>query len=93
MSETELNIRKSHRLYHWSYEKVESEINSKEEMSQVFAHGLGDWGSITGGVIPKTLKMVLDAAFLNTQHNKVRINGKMEQSTEWSFTLPYTSVW
>ena len=28
------------------------------------------------------LKMVLDAAFLNTQHYKVRIKGKVEQSRE-----------
>ena len=28
-------------------------------------------------VIPKTQKIVLDAALLNTQHYKVRINGKM----------------
>ncbi len=27
--------------------------------------------------IPKTQKMLLDAALLNTQHYKVRINGKM----------------
>ena len=31
-------------------------------------------------VIPKTQKMVLDAALLNTQHYKVRIKGKVEQS-------------
>ena len=43
-------------------------------MSRVFANGLGDWGSNPGRVIPKTQKMVLDAALLNTQHHKVRIN-------------------
>ena len=37
-------------------------------------------------------KMVLDASFLNTQAYKVRIKGKVEQSKEWSSTLPYTSV-
>ena len=37
-------------------------------MSRVFANGPGDWGSIPGRVIPKTQKMVLDAALLNTQH-------------------------
>ena len=31
-----------------------------------------------GLVIPKTQKMVLDASMLNTQHYKVRINGKVE---------------
>ena len=38
-------------------------------------------------------KMVLDAALLNTQHYKVWIKGKVEQSKEWSSTLPYTLVW
>ena len=35
-------------------------------MSSVFANGLGDQGSIPGPVIPKTQKMVLDAALFNT---------------------------
>ena len=61
-------------------------------MSRVFASSSEDWGSILGGVIPKTQKMVLDAPFLNTQHDKVRIKGKVEQSMEWSSALPYTSV-
>ena len=30
--------------------------------------------------------MVLDAALLSTQHYKVRIKGKVEQSLEWSST-------
>ena len=46
----------------------------------MFANGLGDWGSIPSWVIPKTQRMVLDAALLNTQHYKVRIKGKVEQS-------------
>ena len=50
----------------------------------VFANGLGDRGSIPGRIIPKTQKMVLDAPSLNTQHYKVRIKGKVEQSSEWS---------
>ena len=61
-------------------------------MSRVFANGLGDRGSIPGRVIPKTLKMVLEAALLNTQHYKVRIKGKVEQSRERSSALPFTSV-
>ena len=61
-------------------------------MSKVFANGLGDWSSIQGQVIPKTQKMVLDAALLSTQHYKVRIKSKVEQSKEWSSALPYTSV-
>ncbi len=46
-------------------------------MVRVFANGPGDLGSIPGRVIPKTQKMVLDAIFLNTQHFKVRIKGKV----------------
>ena len=61
-------------------------------MSKVFTNGPGDWGSIPGQVIPKAQKMVLDAALVNTQHYKVRIKGKVEQSREWSSALPYTSV-
>ena len=45
-------------------------------MGWVFANGPENWGSIPGRVIPKTLKMVLDASLINTQHYKVRINGK-----------------
>ena len=49
---------------------------------RVFANGQGDLGSIPGRVIPKTQKKVLDASLLNTQHYKVRIKGKVEQSRE-----------
>ena len=48
--------------------------------------------SMPGRVIPKTQKMVLDASLLNTQHYKVWIKGKVEQSWEWSNALPYTLV-
>ena len=47
---------------------------------RVFANGPGDLGSNPGRVIPKTQKMVLDASLLSTQHYKVRIKGKVEQS-------------
>ena len=57
---------------------------------RVFANGPGDLSSISGRVIPKTLKMVLDTTLLNTQHYKVRFKGKVEQSWEWSSALPYT---
>ena len=36
--------------------------------------------------------MILGAALLSTQHYKVRIKGKVEQSKEWSSALPYTLV-
>ena len=57
---------------------------------RVFANGPGDLGSIPGRVIPKTQKMVLDASLLNTQHYKVRIKGKVEQSRERSSAIFYT---
>ena len=50
----------------------------------LFANGLEDRGSISGRFIPKTQKMVLDA----TQHNKIRIKSKVEQSREWSSGPP-----
>ena len=59
---------------------------------RVFANSPGDLGSIPGRVIPKTQKMVLDASLLNTQHYKVRIKGKVEQSRERNGALPYTLV-
>ena len=62
------------------------------QVGRVFANGPGDMGSIPGRVIPKTLKMVLDASLLNTQQYKVRIEGKVEQSRERSSALPYTLV-
>ena len=65
-------------------------------MSRVFTNGPGDQGSIPGRVIPKTQNMVLDIALFNTQHYKVRIKVKVEQSREWSvvvvFGLPSTKV-
>ena len=36
--------------------------------------------------------MILDAVLVKTQHYKVRIVGKVEQSREWSGALPYISV-
>ena len=56
----------------------------REGMSRVFTNDLGDRGSIPGQVIPKTQKMVLNAALLNTQHYKVQVKGKVEQSRERS---------
>ena len=67
-----------------------SHLHVYELLHLVFASGPGDLGSVLGRVIPKTQKMVLDATLLNTQHYKVRIKGKVEQSREWSSALPYT---
>ena len=62
-------------------------------MNRVFANGPGDRALIPGRVIPKTQKMIRYAALLNTQHYKVRIKGKVEQSRERISTLSYTSVY
>ena len=48
----------------------------------MFANGPGDWGSISGRVIPKNQKRVLDAYLLNTQHYKVWIKGKVSQTID-----------
>ena len=69
----------------WSYQLI-------GQMGRVFTKGPGDMSSIPGRVIPKTLKMVLDASWLNTQLYKVRIEDTVEQAKENSSTLPYTSV-
>ena len=61
-------------------------------MSKVFANDPRDWDLIPGQIIPKTQKIVLYAALLNTQHYDIRIKGKMEQSKEWSRALLFTSV-
>ena len=61
-------------------------------MVRVFAKGPGDQGLIPGQVIPKTLKMILDASLLISQHYKVRIKGKVEKFWEKSSVLPYILV-
>ena len=65
----------------------------------VFANGPGDLGSIPSGVIPKTLKMVLDAYLLNTQHYKVRVKwcnpgkGVALSPTPWCSSYRKGSLW
>ena len=44
-------------------------------MSTVFINGPGDRGSISGRVISKTKKMLLEAALLSAQHYQERIKG------------------
>ena len=58
---------------------------------RLFANGPRDLGSIPGRVIPKTQKMLFDASLLNTQHYKVRIKGKIEQS--WEGVAPSPTPW
>ena len=60
--------------------------------SRVFTNDPGDLGSILGRVTPKILKTVLDTSLHNTQHYKIRIKGKVDQSRGKSSALPYTSV-
>ena len=70
---------------------IDNYISLFGQVGRVFANGPSDLGSILGGVLPKTLKMVRDTYLLNTQQYKVRIKGKVEQSKERS-NAPYTSV-
>ena len=52
----------------------------------MFVNSLGDWRSISGRVVPKTQKMILDNSLLNTKHHKVKIQGKVEDSKEKKVT-------
>ena len=61
-------------------------------MGSVFTNVSWDPDSISGPVIPKIKKIVLDVSLLNMQYYKVRIKGKVEQSCEWSSALPKISV-
>ena len=58
----------------------------------VFANGPIDRDSIAGRILAKTQNKVLDASLLYTQHFKVRIKGKVEQSREKRSTLSDTLV-
>ena len=69
-------------LCSWSMNFIPRRVFLIGLMISVFANGPEDRGSIPGRVIPKTQKMVLDAALLNTQHYKVRIKGKVDQFRE-----------
>ena len=75
----------------WNYLTVYC-LPDIDEMVRVFANDPGDLGSIPGRVIQKTQKMVLDASLLNTQHYKVRVKGKVEQSREKSSTLGVVAI-
>ena len=61
-------------------------------MGKVLANGTGDRVSIPGRFITKIQKLVLDSSLLNTQHYKVRIKGKVEQSSERYSAVPYISM-
>ena len=76
------------------YESVYIYINIADSLASwvVFANSTRDLISIPDHIIPQTLKMVLVTSSLNTQQYKVHIKGKLEQSSERSSILPYTSV-
>ena len=62
-------------------------------MVRVFINGPGDLGSILRSSHTKRpKKMVLDSSLLNTQHYKVWIKCKVDQSRERSSAHPYTLV-
>ena len=61
-------------------------------VGRVFTNDPGDLASVPGHIIPKTIKIVPDTSLLNTQHYKVWIKNKVEQSRERSSALTYTSV-
>ena len=54
----------------------------------MLANSVGDRDSITGRVIPKTIKMVLDASLINTQYYKIGIKSQVEKSEEKNKPLP-----
>ena len=64
-----------------------TDIKMNYLMGKVSANGPWDLGSI-----PKTLKMIFDTSFHNTQQYKVRIKSKVEKSRERSSVLPYISM-
>ena len=61
------------------------------QMSRVFTNDPADQVSISGQVIPKTQKMVLDATLLNTQYYKVRI--KVKWSNPGNGVAPSPTPW
>ena len=62
------------------------------QVGRVFASGPGDRGFNPRSSHTKDLKMIPDTSLLNTQHYKIPIKGKVEQSRERNSALPYTSV-
>ena len=58
------------------YSNLSYHYSSFDQPGRVFVIGPGDWGSISGRVILKTQKLVLDTSLLNAQHYKVRFQEK-----------------
>ena len=57
-------------------------ISISEQNNAIMTNYIKRWKAIPGRVIAKTLKMVHNAGWLNTQHYKVRVKGKVDQSRE-----------
>ena len=84
-------------IYTREYEILNIMPNISYDMLYLYLHTLfancpEDLGSISGRVIPNTLKIVLDTTLHNTQRYKIRFKGKVEQSKERSSALHYTLV-
>ena len=66
-------------------------------MSRVFANGPGDQGSTPGRFLPKTQKMVFDAALIRSQHYRVKWrnpgNGEAPSLTPWCSSYWKGSFW
>ena len=71
-------------IYIYIYIYIERERERERER----VNGPGDLCSIPGRVMSKTQKIVPDASLLNTQHYKVRVKCKVEQSRERSSAHP-----
>ena len=65
---------------------VDMPVSKQNKTNQV--NGPGDRGSIVGQDIRRTQTMVLDTSFLNTQHYKVSMKGKVEKSMEGVDSFP-----
>ena len=88
-----LNCVQAKGLYWINFELDSNTPNHLSACKQISFNSLKRYRvSIPGRVILKTQKMVFHADFLNTQHYKVKIKDKVEQSREWSSALSYTSV-
>ena len=58
----------------------------------MFINDPEDWSSISGRVIPKTQKIVLNASLLNTQYYEILIKGKWNNPEKVAHTLHLSVV-
>ena len=62
-------------------------------MSRVFTNGLGDQGSIPVQVIPKTQKMILDAALLCLTLSIIRFRSRVKRSNSGNGVVSSPTPW